>query len=57
MEVSLNPVGAWARAVTLAGRARSKVAARTMRFIDIRRIGLSFVFYLQRVTARAEKWI
>jgi hypothetical protein len=32
------------------GRARSSAAARTMRFIDIRRIRLSFVFYLTGVS-------
>jgi hypothetical protein len=31
------------------GRARSRAAARAMRFIDIRRIRLSFVFYLTGV--------
>src|SRR5580704_6306821 len=47
MEVSLKPPGPWARARMLAGRVRIRVRARTIRFIDIRRIRLSFVFYLR----------
>jgi hypothetical protein len=47
MEVS-RKVPDWAK--TLVGRARSSAAARTMRFIDIRRIRLSFVFYLKGVS-------
>ena len=37
------------------GRVRSRAAARTMRFIDIRRIRLSFVFYLTRIACCLQK--
>ena len=36
----------------LAGRTRSRAAARAIRFIDIRRIRLSFVFYLSDVAGQ-----
>src|SRR5277367_6053571 len=51
IEVSLKPPVPWARAerLRLAGRARSRAAARMVRFIDIRRIRLSFVFYLSEL--------
>jgi hypothetical protein len=39
------------------GRARSRAAARTMRFIDVRRIRLSFVFYLTGVLTRTREQV